>query len=91
VHQPNPYFSAMSRTDQDQAYPPLMSPFATYRTQAELNSLPLSPQRYSFAAPRSHLLAAHGTCANFYNGVCALTGTAVDPSGTPCARFSPRF
>jgi len=32
----------------------------------------------------------HGDCANFRSGFCALNGTAVDPGGAACQKFTPK-
>jgi len=34
--------------------------------------------------------ARHRDCANFSNGICLLTGVAVDPEGPACPRFMPK-
>jgi len=32
----------------------------------------------------------HRYCVNFQNGLCTLSGVAVDPNGAACPRFTPR-
>ena len=46
------------------------------------------PQPYLAQTQTS--VPAHGDCANFTNGFCALYGVAVDPSEPACPNFAPR-
>ena len=34
--------------------------------------------------------SVHRDCVNFQNGLCTLSGVAVDPNGAVCPRFTPR-
>ena len=47
-------------------------------------------QPYLRESPTQILVPTHGRCANFRDGFCALYGTAVDPNGPACPRFTPK-
>lgn len=42
----------------------------------------------AFSAGYGH--PVHGDCVYFKDGLCTLSGVAVDPSGSGCPRFTPK-